>query len=309
MLDLRSLETFVRVARLSSFRMAAERLNTTQPAVSARIASLEIALGVKLLTRTTRSVTITPPGGILLRYAERLLELRDEMLGALIAPADRIGKLRLGVAETVVHTWLPTLIERATEAFPRLELEIEVDLSANLRSQLLNRELDLAFLVGPLSAPALLNEPLCTYPLAFIASPRLGLPTRRCSISRFSNLPIVTFARNSQPYARLVDLLRTVPSPPTLIHSSASVATIARMAIDGLGIAVLPPATVVDELRRGRLVVVPTIETLPPLTFVAAWAAGADRTLTDEITRLARMIVAQQPESPPVTRRKRGPKA
>jgi DNA-binding transcriptional LysR family regulator len=308
-IDLKSLETFVRVARLSSFRIAAERLNTTQPAVSARIAGIEGLLGLKVLTRTTRSVAPTPEGRILLDYAERLLALREEMLGALLAPAERAGKLRLGVAETVVHTWLPMLIERATELFPRLELEIEVDISANLRGRLLNRELDLAFLVGPLSAPALVNEALCAYPLAFIASPALELPKGPISINRFAHLPIITFARNTQPYMRLIELLHTVSSPPPRIHSSASVATIARMALDGLGVAVLPPATVRDDLRRGRLVELRTKERLPPLNFVAAWAAGADQTLTGEIMRLAKDAAARSAGNARVKRRKRGPRA
>jgi DNA-binding transcriptional LysR family regulator len=292
MIDLKSLETFVWVARLSNFRIAAERLNTTQPAVSARISGLERALGIKILTRTTRSVRPTQKGLVLLDYAERFLALREEMLGVLVAPAERVGRLRLGVAETVVHTWLPSLLEQATELFPRLELEIEVDISANLRGRLLSRELDMAFLVGPLSAPALVNKALCSYPVAFIASPALGLPKSRVSIARFAHLPIVTFGRNTQPYMQLLDLLQTIASPPTRIHTSASVATIARMALDGLGVAVLPPATVRDELHRGRLIELRTLEKLPALNFVAAWAAGADQMLITEVWRLARDVAA-----------------
>jgi DNA-binding transcriptional LysR family regulator len=309
MIDLRSLETFVRVARLASFRAAAERLNTTQPAVSARIAGLEQALGRQLLIRTTRTVALTQDGRTLLDYAERLLALRDEMVGTMQTPAERVGKLRLGVAETIVHTWLPALIERATASFPRLELEIEVDISANLRGRLINHQLDMAFLVGPLSAPTLVNEALCSYPLTFIASPRLGLPKGRISISRLAQVPIVTFARNTQPYVRLIELLRTVPQPPTRIHCSASVATIARMALDGLGVAVLPPATVERELCGGQLVVLRTIETLPPLAFVAGWAVGADRTLTDEIMRLTREVVAQPKPTTRLKPRTSGPRA
>ncbi len=65
MIDLKSLETFVWVARQQSFRAAAERLNTTQPAVSQRIVQLEDHLGVSLLQRTTRRVALTGKGRIL----------------------------------------------------------------------------------------------------------------------------------------------------------------------------------------------------------------------------------------------------
>ena len=73
-MNLRFLETFVWVARLKSFRLTAEKLFTTQASVSSRIAALEADLGVKLLLRDSRGVSLTPEGGKVLEYAERMLE-------------------------------------------------------------------------------------------------------------------------------------------------------------------------------------------------------------------------------------------
>ncbi|MEK9970028.1 MAG: LysR family transcriptional regulator, partial [Ferrovibrio sp.] len=75
MADLRNLETFVWVAHLGGFRAAADKLNTTQPAVSQRIALLESEFGVKLFDREPRGIALTPKGNELLPYAERMLQL------------------------------------------------------------------------------------------------------------------------------------------------------------------------------------------------------------------------------------------
>src|SRR6202045_3103028 len=111
MVDFKMLETFMWVANLRSFRGAAEKLNTTQPAVSMRIAQLEDALGVRLLERDRRLVAPTQKGQEMLRYAERLVRLRAEMIEAVGDRSTMRGLVRLGVSETIVHTWLPTLIE------------------------------------------------------------------------------------------------------------------------------------------------------------------------------------------------------
>ncbi|HYM04585.1 MAG TPA: LysR family transcriptional regulator, partial [Stellaceae bacterium] len=126
MVDFRALETFVSVAALGSFRGAAAKLNMTQPAISQRIAQLEDRLDAKLLERRSRAVGLTPAGRALLVYAEKLLRLRAEMMQALAERQGLSGVLRLGVSETIVHTWLARFIERLDKAHPLLALEIEV---------------------------------------------------------------------------------------------------------------------------------------------------------------------------------------
>jgi len=109
MADFKAIETFMWVATLGSFRGAAQRLNTTQPAISQRIAQLEREVGVKLLQRDRRMVLPTPSGRQMMVYAEKLIGLRSEMLAAVGDRSAMHGVLRLGVAETIVHTWLSQL--------------------------------------------------------------------------------------------------------------------------------------------------------------------------------------------------------
>src|SRR5258708_2113756 len=93
--DLRNLETFVWVARLGGFRLAAEKLNTTQPAISARVAALEQEFGVRLFERKQRRAALTAKGLELLGYAEQMLQLRTDMVRSVGAAASLRGVLRL----------------------------------------------------------------------------------------------------------------------------------------------------------------------------------------------------------------------
>ena len=127
MADFKAIETFMWVVTLGSFRGAAHKLNTTQPAISQRIAQLEREVGVKLLQRDRRMVLPTPSGRQLLVYAEKLIGLRSEMLAVVGDHSAMRGVLRLGVAETIVHTWLTQLIKRVNHAYPNLSIEGEFD--------------------------------------------------------------------------------------------------------------------------------------------------------------------------------------
>ncbi len=293
MIEFRTLETFLRVAQLKSFRGAAARLNTTQPAVSQRIAQLEEQLGVRLLERSGRSFSLTQAGRSVLGQAERLLKLRAELIASVAGPAELRGALRLGVAETIVHTWLPLFLETMAQRYPLIVLEIEVDISPNLRERLLSRELDLAFLLGPLSAPEILTQALRSERIAFFASPKLGLEPGRIPLARIAAFPIITFARNTQPFVRLRELLADPALPPSRVHASASLSTALRMALDGLGIALIPASIVGDAVATGRLVEIDTPARVPDLNFVAGALAGPDSQLIAPVIAMAREAAAR----------------
>ncbi|WP_050626153.1 LysR family transcriptional regulator [Bradyrhizobium viridifuturi] len=290
MTDFRSIETFLWVVKLGSFRGAAQRLNTTQPAISQRIAQLEREMGVKLLNRDHRVASPTPSGRLMLIYAEKLIGLRSEMMAEVGDRSAMRGALRLGVAETIVHTWLPRLVKSVNEIYPNLSLEIEVDITPNLTPRLLAQEIELAFVLGPVSASGAHNHVLCDYPIGFLASPSLGLgsgPVARQDLARF---PIITFPRKTQPYETVRALFNAPDLSPIRLHASTSLATVIHMANEGLGIAVIPSAIVENELADGRLQLLDTDLKLPPLTFTASWLASPDAVAIERVANLARQI-------------------
>jgi DNA-binding transcriptional LysR family regulator len=287
MTDFKAIETFLWVVNLGSFRGAAQKLNTTQPAISQRIAQLEREMGVRLLQRDRRMASPTPSGRQMLVYAEKLIGLRSEMVAAVSDRSATRGVLRLGVAETIVHTWLPKLIKSVNQTYPNLSLEIEVDITSNLRARLLAQEIELAFLMGPLSISTVRNRVLCGYPIGFVASPALGLGTETLTIQDLARFPIITFPRKTQPYELVRSLFNRPDLPPIRLHASASLATVIHMATEGLGIAVIPSAIVEGEMADGRLQMLSTDIELPPLIFSASWLASPDTVAVELVADLA----------------------
>jgi len=285
--DLRSLEVFYWVAQLGSFRKAAERLNTTQPAISHRVASLESYFGIKLINRGARTATLTPKGRELRDYAERMLQLMTEMMEAVAAPVTMSGVIRIGVSETIVHTWLARFIERVHTSYPNITLEIEVDVSPNLRDALVDNRLDIAFLLGPVSEPSMINRELCRYPLAFAANSAMDLGDEPVGLETLVGMPIITYQKTTRPYIALRQSLTRSDLPPPRIYSNSSLSTIVRMTLDGIGVSVIPPAVVAPELKRGELRIVRTEIELPDLVFTATMSATPEGLVADALVQLA----------------------
>lgn len=294
MIELRNVETFFWVATLGSFRAASDKLNTTQPAVSQRIASLEADLGVLLFERDARGVKLTAKGHELLSHAERMLQVRRDMFEAAREQNVMTGTVRIGVAETIVQTWLPTLIELIHSTYPALVLEIEVDTTHVLRSHLMSRQIDLAFLMGPVLEARVENLPLCTYPLAWVASPTLDLGPEPLTLEQIGKLPIITYPSNSAPYRVVRDMLTRAGISAPRMYGSASMSMVVRMTLDGIGTSVIAPVFLGKELARGELRILQVqADPLPELSFTATWVQGPDSHAVRIIAQMAQKVARQ----------------
>jgi DNA-binding transcriptional LysR family regulator len=291
--DFKNLETFVWVVTLRSFHGAANKLRTTQPAISQRIAMLERELGVQLLQRDRHNVFPTPEGREVLLYAEKLIKLRSQMIAAVGDPSIMGGILRLGVSETIVHTLLSRLIKSVDSLYPNLSIEVEVDISRNLRRRLFAQEIDLALLLGPLEEPGLENLIVCEYPNGFVASPALKVG-KAPSLHDLARHSIITFGRGTQPFEVVKSLFNRPGCQNTKIHASASLATVVYMALEGIGIAVVPTAIVEKEIASRKLLLLNTDVRVPSLKFSATWLSHPSTTAAKLVAELA-VKVAEQP--------------
>ncbi len=273
--NLKQLEAFVWVADLQSFRRAAERLNTTQPNISARISKLEEALSAELMTRDAGAVRLTAKGQELLAHARRVLDATDGLAAAADQKALTTGTLRLGVTEMVVHTWLRAYLRALNHKFPRLSVEITVDFSVHLEKMLADRTLDLALQNEPFARAFSGVVEIGAYPLVWVAAP--GLTAERALSDRLlSEHAILTHARDTWLYDEIAAHLATRHDITPRLVPSTNLALCQTMALDGLGITALPAAMVADNLAEGRLVTLAYPWTPEPLHFFARY--DADRT-------------------------------
>jgi len=293
MIDLRNIETFFWASTLGSFRAAAEKLNTTQPTISQRIAALERDLAVSLFKRGAYGVELTAKGQEMLSYAERMLQVRREMVQAAREQQVMSGTMRIGVAETIVQTWLPSLIERIHALYPALVLEIEVDTTQVLRTHLMERQIHLAFLIGPILDSRTENLPLCSYPLAWVASPQLAIGREPVPLKDVAARPIITYPSTSSPYLTVREMLVRAGIEAPRMYGSASLSMIVRMTLDCIGVAVITPVFLDKELTSGALRLLNVqADPLPELAFTATWISGPESYAARVIAQLAQSIAA-----------------
>ena len=290
-LDLKQLEAFVWAVDMGSFSKAAERLNTTQPNISLRIKSLETALRVKLLERDAGSVRLTVRGRNLLQHARQTLNAADNLIASTQDNSLIDSTLRLGVTEMVVHTWLQQLLKSMKEQFPRIHIELTIDLSVNLSKELLERNIDLALQNGPFDSATSGSTELGTYPLIWIASPELGLKTEKSiSTKSLTAHPILTHARDTALFKEVSRHFKSEGiSNPHLVPSS-NLAACLFMAINAMGVATLPRGMVLDALQQQDVLELPYKWRPNSLEFLARYDEGKSPPYIAEIARLAQQV-------------------
>jgi len=125
MFDLSNLDAFVRVAEHGSFSTAADELHLTQPAVSKRVAALEITLNTKLFDRIGRTVSLTETGRTLLPRAQRILaDVRDSRRALADLSGEVAGNLVVGTSHHVGLHRLPGALRSFTARYPKVELDL-----------------------------------------------------------------------------------------------------------------------------------------------------------------------------------------
>lgn len=166
--DLKDLRCFVAVAEEGHITRGAERLGMDQPPVSVRIKALERKLGVQLFVRRPRGVELTEAGSALFGEAQALLARLERAVHVTQRAArGEQGQLRIGIAPTApFHPFVPQCIRGFRSAYPGIKLAIGEGLSDEVRSQLLDDRIDVAFVrvsrMGDerLAVTPILEEPL-----------------------------------------------------------------------------------------------------------------------------------------------------
>mgnify|MGYP006272875213 CR=1 FL=1 len=273
-MNVRFLETFLWVAKLKSFSSAAEKMRTTQAAVSSRIATLEKELGVRLFERDPRTVKLSPSGHNALKRAEEIVRLVSEFRDSIGDSASLKGTVTIGAVDTIVYTWLPTLIEQMGKRYPRVSLDLTVDTSLNIARQLQEGIVDLGILMGPVIGPDMRNLEICKFDCAWYASKNLDILPTPIELDDLVRFPILAYSKGSLPHQAIQRLLTAggIPIEDARIYNTNSIATMIRLLLDGIGIATLPPEVVREPLQEGLIRQIDVKATIPALHFHAVYS-------------------------------------
>lgn len=290
-MNLKFLETFVWVAKLKSFRLTAEKLFTTQASISSRIAVLESELGVKLFLRDSRGVSLTPEGLKVLDYAEQMMVTMQGLKQSLETTSSKVGRIRIGAMDTVIHTWLSPLVAELMDHFPLVEIELVADTALNLSDQLQKGFLDLILQTDLLRLETVRSLELASHPMAWIVASQSIYNRDYASLAELAQERIITYSKNSHPHQDVIRLMQANGVAAPRMNCVNSVSAITRLLRDGFGIGALPPVLVSEEMARGELVMLPMAQKLPNLQVVVSWRVGVE--LVEEIVGLCQKVVAR----------------
>jgi DNA-binding transcriptional LysR family regulator len=239
-LDLDALAMLVAVAETGGFTAAGQRLGRTQSAVSGRIQDLEANLGRQLLTRSRRGVVPTESGERLIAHARRLLAVECEARAEL-AGDKASGRLRIGLPDDYVDSYLRPLIMRFATEHPRVELEVHCELSRRIEPAVAAGELDLAVITQDPGRPK--GERLRREPLVWVAGrghrPELD-----------ETLPLGLFNEGCRARPRILAALEAAERPHRLVFSSSHMAGLLSAVEAGLCVTAITESAVPTGLRR-----------------------------------------------------------
>jgi DNA-binding transcriptional LysR family regulator len=259
--DLNDLLAFRAVAELTNFRRAAESVHLSQPAFSRRIDKLEQALGVRLLERTTRRVTLTAVGRDFERKVRELLDDLDAtLLGIRGGAVTRMGEVTVACVPSTVYYYLSQVIRRYHERCPKVRVKV-LDAGANeVLAAVARGEADfgLNFIgaqEGELEFKPLVEE-------RFVAACRRDHPIaglRRVSWAQLGQHDYISVGRSSGNRVLLDQALAGVEGRPQAIYEAQHVTTTLGLVEAGLGVAAVP-SMAMPAADHPLLVSVPLIE-------------------------------------------------
>jgi DNA-binding transcriptional LysR family regulator len=296
MLDLRLLQTFREVALRGSFSLAAEELGFTQPAISQHLARLERHLGVKLLERTARGVTLTPAGEALLAEGEVVLgAARRAERAAQDAGGVQPRQLRVGAFPSAASGLVPGAVREARRQRPHPEIELDLRVlepEPSLRA-LARGKLDLSLLIdSPLDELEIPEGvellPVTEDPMMIALPVEHPLASRRwLDLAELADEPfLLTEMGGTCADSNIVrNACRTAGFSPNVRLESEDYNALQGMAAAGLGIALVPRLATVGAYPG--VVLRPLRGTVPTRSIVAA--VPVDRSpLTDDFVEALR---------------------
>lgn len=253
--DLNSLRIFLEVARTESFSSAALRLHLPPSTVSRRLGELETALGVALLLRSTRRVSLTEAGKHLMEQIGGAVELIDRGIAG-FHPTDGTARGRLRVATSVAfaRTFLPPVLKRYAELCP----EVQVDLQTTHNNvDLIGESVDVALRMGEPVDSEMIYRKIGSIEQRLYAAPAYRDGLSLSSPEDLMHVALVahrTRMRRELAHWVLSDGSRnfTLERPPAIVVDDPAIGE--RLIAEGLGIGMLSDALAADGLATGRLV-------------------------------------------------------
>jgi len=256
-MDFDQLETFLEVARLSSFSRAAEKRFRTQPAISSQIRALEEEVGAKLLDRSGGKVSLTASGKLFQKYAEDTLESRKAVLTS-IAETERVprGEIIVGANEGTCLHILPEVFAEFKKQYPDVAVNIKRADYGKILESVIDNSVDFGVVSLPVTDPRLTVVLIHRDELIIIAPPHHPLAKMKsATLAEFAKFPLVlpTAGHTRDALENLFHERRLKPRYAMELDSSE---LLKRFVAADVGVGFIARSNVIEDVRAHVLAAV-----------------------------------------------------
>ena len=264
-MEMRQLESFVRIVQYGSFTRAAEILYLSQPAVTRQISVLEAELDTRLLERIGKKVTLTDSGNALYRYAWEILRLaneaRQEVTDTLIG---NLCSLRIGANSSTAAYILPQILQRFREEFPGVELSIHTGVSSKIAEMVTSNVVDIGLVSHYEAGSIFISLDLLEEETVVVTYPDhpLAAGQRVVRPDDLAGASLILMEPGTSLRAHVDKIFSESGVVKKLAMELDNVEAIKKMIVFRMGISLLPLIAVQEETRRGELIAMP-LEGIP----------------------------------------------
>ncbi len=254
-INLDNLLAFLFVAKEKSFSGAAAKLFLTQPAVTTKIKSLEKQFGVKLFMISGKDLQLTEAGRQILPLAEEIYKRSKEIEYEMASfKESRKGILRLGAARSIAHTYLPILLSKFSEHFPNIQISVTEGPSHEILQKMSELKDDLAIIPKVPLGPKFVGHTISSERMEFVASGGHPFAHRNhIPLAELLRQHFIIQGEGSATRLAVLELFERNNVTPTITLEAENPEMIKKFLLAGKGIALIFPAVVSDELKKGLL--------------------------------------------------------
>jgi LysR family transcriptional regulator, low CO2-responsive transcriptional regulator len=261
-MDFDQLETFIEVARLSSFSRAAEKRFRTQPAISSQIRSLEEEVGAKLLDRSGGKVSLTAAGKLFLKFSEDTLDARKSAMTA-IAETERVprGEIVVGANEGTCLHILPEVFAHFKKQYPDVSVSIKRADYAKVLESVIDNSVDFGVVSMPVNDNRLTAVLIHRDELVLIVPPKHPLAKLKSAVAAdIAQYPLV-MPKVGHTRDALDELFHQRKLKPRYAMELDSSELLKRFVAADVGIGFIPRSNVEEDVQADVLAAIPLADT------------------------------------------------
>jgi len=283
-LDMKYLETFIKVCELGSYTAAAEAMNLSQPGVSKQIGRLQANLGVTLLRREDNGIKLTEAGREVYTSGKNMLAIWNKLSDTCHSVSNQLsGLLRIGASTIPAKHLLPTILMNVHSAYPHVELSVNVADSQHILDSLYRGSIDIAYVGTKPEHPEAHYIPTTADKLVVIS----GRP--EWSDRDLAECPFIlreTGSGTRTAFEQAMSAMGLMPDKVKCVAEVSDTGLIIQLVEAGMGLAVVSNLDAEDLIQQGRIQVVHELPAERPF-YLAFMRDSSSRALIEAFVQLA----------------------